>query len=284
MGYNRGEYIHGNTAMSNQDPELAELKERLHDTWSAGDYGLIARGLQRSAEEFLERVDIAAGEDLLDIACGTGQLTIPAARAGANVTGLDLAEQWIGQARQRAAAEDLDARFDVGDAEALPYDDERFDTVISLIGVMFAPRPELAAAEMVRVCRPGGRIVLGNWTAEGFVGEFFRTVSAHVPPPDMPSPLLWGDEETVRERLGPYVADLQVNRGTLRFDYPMSPPDVARHYFAHFGPAKLAYESLDDAGRHALYDDLRQLWQRHNRADDGATRTEGEILEVVAVR
>ncbi len=270
--------------MSNQAPELAELKERLHGTWSAGDYGLIARGLQRSAEAFLERADLAAGEDLLDIACGTGQLTIPAARAGANATGLDLAEEWIEQARNRAAAENLDVRFDVGDAEALPYDDGRFDTVISLIGVMFAPRPEVATAEMVRVCRPGGRIVLGNWTAEGFVGEFFRTVSAHVPPPDVPSPLSWGNEETVRERLGPYVSDLRVSRGMLHFDYPMSPPDVAHHYFAHFGPAKLAYESLDDAGRRALYDDLHQLWERHNQADNGTTRTDGEILEVVAVR
>jgi len=270
--------------MTNQPPEFGELKERLHDTWSAGDYGLIACGLQRSAEAFLERAGVAAGDDLLDVACGTGQLAIPAARAGANVTGLDLAEQWIAQARERAAAEDLDARFEVGDAEALPYDDERFDVVVSLIGVMFAPRPEVATAELVRVCRPGGRIVLGNWTAEGFVGEFFRTVSAHVPPPDMPSPLLWGDEETVRQRLGPHVSDLRLARGMLHFDYPMSPPEVARHYFAHFGPTRMAYESLDETGRQALHDDLRQLWERHNQADDGTTRADGEILEVVAVR
>lgn len=270
--------------MNTQTAELGELKQRLHGTWSAGDYGQIARGLQRSAEAFLDRIGVQAGDELLDIACGAGQLAIPAARAGARVTGLDLAEQWIEQARERAAAEGLEARFDVGDAEDLPYDDARFDIVVSLIGVMFAPRPEVATAEMLRVCRPGGRIVLGNWTAEGFVGEFFRTVAAHVPPPDMPSPLLWGSEDSVRERLGPHVSELRLTRGMLHFDYPMPPDEVAHHYCVHFGPTKMAWESLDEAGRQALFADLESLWRRHNQADDDSTRVDGEILEVVATR
>lgn len=270
--------------MSTQTAEIGDLKQRLHGTWAAGDYGKIARGLQRSAEAFLDDIGVQPGEELLDIACGAGQLAIPAARAGARVTGLDLAEQWIEQARERAAAEGLEARFDVGDAEALPYDDAGFDVIVSLIGVMFAPRPEVATAEMLRVCRPGGRIVLGNWTAEGFVGEFFRTVAAHVPPPDMPSPLLWGNEDTVRERLGPHVSELRLARRMLHFDYPMAPPEVAHHYFAHFGPTRKAWESLDEDGRQALHADLESLWQRHNQADDGTTQVDGEILEVIATR
>lgn len=270
--------------MNQQQSDLAVLKDRLRDTWTAGDYGLIARGLQKSAEAFLDRMSIEPGTDVLDVACGTGQLAIPAARIGANVTGIDLAEEWIEQGRARAADEGLDVRFDVGDAEAMPYPDASFDVVLSMIGVMFAPRPELATAELLRVCRPGGRIILGNWAPEGFVGDFFRTVGGHVPPPDMPSPLLWGDPATVRERLAPHVSDLQMAEGTLHFDYPMPPAEVAKHYFAHFGPTKKAREVLDEDGRRALEADLEALWSRNNQADDGTTQVDAGILEIVAVR
>jgi SAM-dependent methyltransferase len=270
--------------MTHHHPELTELKERLRDTWTAGDYGRIARGLQQSAEDFLGGVPVGKGDALLDIACGTGQVAIPAARAGARVTGLDLAEQWIAQARERAAAEGLDVQFDVGDAEALPYGDDEFDIVISLIGVMFAPRPDVATAEMLRVCRPGGRIVLGNWTPEGFVGRFFKTVGTHVPPPDMASPLLWGDEDTVRERLGPHVRDLRIIRRHIHFDYPMPPAAVVSHYVEHFGPVRNAHRTLDADGRKALESDLEALWSEHNQADDGSTQVDGEILEIVALR
>lgn len=270
--------------MTQQTTDYSELKSALHATWSAGDYGLIAKGMERSAEDFLERASIESGESVLDIACGAGQLAIPAARAGARVTGLDVAEEWIIQARARAAEEGLEARFDVGDAEQLPYDDASFDVVISLIGVMFAPRPEVATAEMLRVCRPGGRIILGNWTPEGFVGEFFRTISSHVPPPDMPSPLLWGDADTVRQRLEPHVSRLQIARSHLHFDYPMPPSQLVAHYINHFGPARNAHAKLDEEGRRAFLDDLIALWQRHSQTDDGTTQVDGEILEVVAVR
>jgi len=270
--------------MTQLPPELAELKKALHGTWTAGDYGRIARGMQQSAEDFLARMTLGGDDRLLDIACGVGQLAIPAARAGARVTGLDLAEQWIEQARERAATEGLDARFDVGDAEALPYDDDSFDVVVSLIGVMFAPRPELATSEMLRVCRPGGRIILGNWTPEGFVGEFFRTVANHVPPPDMPSPLLWGSEEVVRERLGGEVSELRIERTHLHFDYRMPPGEVVAHYVEHFGPVRNAHAALDADGQHALARDLESLWSEYNQADDGTTQVDGEILEIVAVR
>src|SRR5262249_4574299 len=144
---------------------------------------------------------IPLGFRLLDVGCGTGQLTIPAAKRGIRATGLDVAANLVEQARARVAEEDLDVSVDEADAESLPYEDASFDVVASLFGAMFAPRPELVAAELVRVCKPGGRIVLGNWTPEGHVGQMFRVIGKYVPSLPMPSPLLWGDEPTCRQRL-----------------------------------------------------------------------------------
>jgi len=260
------------------------LKEQLAATWSAGDYGIIALSMADSAEEFLARHRPGSGVRMLDVACGSGQLAIPAARAGAEVVGIDISEPWIQQARKRAADGGLDARFDVGDVENMPYDDNRFDLVISLIGAMFAPDPEKAASEMLRVCRPGGRIVMGNWTPEGFVGDFFRTVARHAPPPEMPSPLLWGTEESVRERLDDGVSDLVVTRRMIRFRYTMPPAMVAEHYLEYFGPTRRAVEGLDAEGREGLRADLEALWAGVNDGAPGTTEADGEILEVVAVK
>lgn len=269
---------------SPQPNDIGDLKQKLKTTWSAGDYGLIAKGLEKSAKEFLARASVAPGDRVLDVACGTGQLAIPAARAGARVTGIDIAENWIAQAKERAKAEGLDVRFEVGDAEAMPYEDGEFDIVLSLIGAMFAPRPERVASELLRVTRSGGRIVMGNWTAEGFVGDFFKTVANYAPPPPMPSPLLWGDEATVRERFGGGVAELNFTRSMLHFDYPMPPADVAEHYLEHFGPTRQAVAGLDRDGREALRGDLEKLWRNANQAGDGTTQVDAEILEVVAIR
>lgn len=270
--------------MTTEPENLEELKAGLKATWSAGDYGLIARGLAESAEAFLADQGIGPGERVLDVACGSGQLALPAARAGARVTGLDITEAWIEQGRAQAEAEGLDIAFDVADAEDMPYPDASFDVTMSLIGAMFAPRPERVTAELLRVTRPGGRIVLGNWTPEGFVGGFFRTVARHMPPPDMPSPLLWGDETAVRERLAEGVSDLRLARRALRFRYPMPPEEVTLHYLAHFGPTKRAAEALDTNGRAALRNDLERHWAIHNDAIDGRTEVDAEILEVVATR
>lgn len=269
---------------SGETIDFDTLKQKLKTTWTAGDYGIIARGLERSAEEFLQERPITPGDRVLDVACGAGQLAIPAARAGARVTGIDIAENWIAQAKARAAAEGLDARFDVGDVEAMPYGDASFDAVLSLIGAMFAPRPDRAAAELLRVTRPGGIIVMGNWTVEGFVGDFFRMVAKYAPPPPMPSPLLWGDEATVRQRFGSGVSELELVRGALHFDYPMPPAAVAEHYLEHFGPTRQAVAGLDADGREALRADLDQLWARANTAGDGTTQVDAEILKVTAVR
>ncbi len=269
--------------MSEMISKMEDLKSRLKTTWNTGDYGVVAKGLESSAAEFLARIPFEPGARLLDLACGTGQIALPAAKAGAQATGVDIAPKWIEQARTRANEEGLDVRFDEGDAEELLYDDNSFDLVVSLIGAMFAPRPERVVAEMVRVCRSGGRIVMGNWTPEGFIGQMFKTTAKYVPPPPlMPSPLLWGTEEIVRERLKESVAELQLTRRMYPFAYAFPPSEVVEFYAQYFGPTNRALNILDQTGQMALRHDLEQLWIEHNQASDDKTYVEAEILEVVA--
>ena len=266
-------------------PEMETLKARLKATWMAGDYGTFAKYLEPGALEFLERIAVPAGTKMLDVACGAGQISIPAAREGVRVTGVDIATNSIEQARARAQEEGLEARFEEGDAEVLPYEDASFDLVVSLIGAMFAPRPDRVASELVRVCRPGGRIVMGNWTPEGFVGQMFKVIGRHVPPPAlMPSPLLWGDEATVRERLREGVAELRVTKRLYPFHYPFPPSEVVEHFRTYYGPTNRAFNALDDAGGDALRRDLERLWDEHNTGTDGTTSIESEYLEVIVVR
>ena len=271
--------------MTESTIELEAIKAKQKVTWSAGDYGVVAKTLEASALEFLARVPIESGVRVLDVACGTGQLAFPAAAAGARVTGIDITPSLIEQARARAASAGVDIQFDEGDAEALPYEDGSFDLVISLIGAMFAPRPEVVASELMRVCRPGGRIVMGNWTPEGFIGSFFRTIGKHLPPPSgIPSPLEWGSEDIVRERLKDGVSDLQLTKRDYAFRYPFPPCDVVEYYRTYFGPTNRAFAALDESGQAALQQDLEELWTTNNLSTNGSTYLEAEILEVVAVR
>ncbi len=183
-------------------PEMEALKSRMRAVWMAGDFGVIARSVGNAAIDFVGRLPITAGMDVLDVACGTGNTAIPEAKAGANVTGIDLASNLIEQAIARAAAEGVKAKFEVGDAEDMPYPDASFDIVATMFGAMFAPRPEVTASELKRVCRPGGLIAMANWTPEAFTGMMFRTGAKHVPPPQgLPSPLMWGSEDVVRETI-----------------------------------------------------------------------------------
>lgn len=266
-------------------PEMEALKAKMKSVWSAGDFGKIALLLDAGAEEFIGRLNLQKGERVLDVACGSGNLAIPAARAGAIVTGVDIAPNLIEQARARAADENLECQFDEGDAEQMPYADASFDTVVTMFGAMFAPRPDVTASELVRVCRPGGRIAMANWTAEGFTGKMFKTNARHVPPPpDIPSPVLWGDEETVRGRLREGIAELRLTRRPITFQYPFSPAEVVEYFRQFFGPTQFAFAALDEGGQAALRQDLEQLWSEHNQAGDGTTVVESEYLEVTAVR
>jgi SAM-dependent methyltransferase len=265
--------------------EISALKTRLKATWESGDYGLFATYLEKGALEFFDRVNIPSGVRLLDVGCGAGQLTLPAARKGIRVTGLDLAANLVQQARTKAAEEGLTIQVDEGDAEDLPYADASFDVVMSLIGAMFAPRPELVASEMCRVCRPGGTIIMGNWTPEGHIGQMFKVIGKHVPPPPfVPSPLLWGDETTCRQRFGAGVKDLKITRYMYPFEYPFAPAKVVDFFIEYYGPTKRAFGSLNDASQKALRDDLAALWAQHNRATDGTTRVTAEYIELIGTR
>jgi ubiquinone/menaquinone biosynthesis C-methylase UbiE len=176
-------------------------------------------------------------------------------------------------------------QFDEGDAEALPYADASFDAVVTMFGAMFAPRPEVVAAELKRVCRPGGFIAMANWTPTGLVGQMFKIVSSHVPPPPgMLPPVLWGVDATVRERLSEGFSKLEAQPRMLSFTFPFSPADVVEHFKNYFGPAQKAFAALDESGQAALRPDLEQLWGRNNLETDGTTRIEAEYLEVIAVR
>jgi SAM-dependent methyltransferase len=263
---------------------LDELKTRLRDTWMTGDYGRFSRYMERDAEAFYRRLPIKPGAQLLDVGCGAGQLSLIAARAGVRVTGCDIASNWLVQARRSAAAEGLSVVFEEGDAEALPYGNGTFDAVASLIGAIFAPRPERVAAELTRVCRPGGIIAMANWTGPGFVGQMFKTIAKHIAPSGMPSPVLWGDEPTVRERLGSGVATLECSSHLYELSYPFSPADVVEFFRANYGPMTRAFASIGEEAQRQLRDELTGLWSRHNRATDGTTRVDAEYLQVVAVR
>jgi len=270
--------------MSADPPDLVQLKSRMKSTWMAGDFGQIANFIAPEGANFVARLGIAPGTRVLDVACGTGNTAIPAARAGASVTGLDIATNLLEQATKRAAAEQVQIRFDEGDAEDLPYGDHSFDVVLTMFGAMFAPRPERVAAELIRVCRPGGLIAMANWTPQGFVGKSFQVTSKLVPPPPVPPPVLWGDEAVVRQRLAPGIAELACTRQNVRLAYPFSPKETVAFFCRYFGPTHTAYSRLDTAGQAALVQQLEALWEEHNVAKDGTTAVDGEYLDVRATR
>ncbi len=267
-----------------QENGIQTLKSRLHSTWTAGDYDLFSRYMENDARAFYERLDVPPGNQLLDVACGSGQLSLIAAREGVNVTGVDIAENLVERARSRAEAQKLTAWFKVADAEDLPFSDASFDVVVSLIGAMFAPRPDRVAAELLRVCVPSGTIAMANWTAGGFIGQMFKTISRFIAPANMPSPVLWGDEGVVKERFGNGVSDLKMTKRFYTFDYPFPPSDVVDFFRQYYGPMNRAFASLDAAGQQRLHEELEALWSANNRAQGGFTVVEAEYLEVIATR
>ncbi len=265
-------------------PEIDGLKARLEETWTAGNYDLFSRYMERGAQVFYDQLDISAGCQLLDVACGSGQLALWAARDGVKVTGVDLAPNLVRRAQARANAEGLNARFVQGDAEALPFEDASFDVVTSLIGAMFAPRPEFVAQELLRVCSPGGTIAMANWTSEGFVGQMFKTFARFIAPSGMPAPVLWGNEAVVRERLGAGVSDLKMRRRHYSFDYPFPPSEVVELFRQCYGPTNRAFASLSEDAARELRADLEILWSLHNRGGAELTFVDAEYLEVIAIR
>jgi ubiquinone/menaquinone biosynthesis C-methylase UbiE len=265
--------------------DIGFLKAKLRATWIAGDFGQIAKAYTEGAVEFVDRLELRPGQTVLDVACGTGNSALPAARSGAVVTGVDIAPNLIEQARENAAREGLSIDFEVGDAEQLAFPAASFDAVITMFGAMFAPRPPVVAAEMLRVCRPGGFVAMANWTPNGFVGQTFAIVAKHFPPPPgVPPPVLWGVEETVRERFGANVSNLQITRQNITFSFPFSPEEVVEHFRNFFGPMQVAFDALDVEGQAAMRHDLEQLWIENSRFRGGNTEGESEYLSVVATK
>jgi SAM-dependent methyltransferase len=260
------------------------VTDRVRATWSSGDFGRIATGYERGAAEFIARLGLLSKDRVLDVACGTGNLAIPAARTGASVVGIDIAPNLISQAKERAKSEGLSVEFRVGNAERLPHADATFDAVVTMFGAMFAARPERAAAELLRVTRSGGRIAMANWTPTGFVGQMLKTTVKYAPAPaGVPSALLWGTDESVNERLGPGLASLVLTRRLITFEYPFGPEETVNLFRLWYGPTLRAFASLDESGRKLLQKDLVELWSEHNLATDGTTRVHSEYLEVIGV-
>lgn len=259
------------------------LTARARSVWTSADFLPVARSFARGAEEFVSRLALRPGESVLDVACGTGNLAIPAARAGACVTGIDIAPNLIAQARLEARSAGCDVAFEVGDAEALPYMDGQFDTTITMFGAMFAYRAERTAAELLRVTRPGGRVAMASWTPEGLIGRMLRVHAAVVAPPaGVPSPLEWGREDVVRARLGSRVTSVTSARRTLELRFPFPPAAVTELFATSYGPTVATLRAADLDGASRLRQDLTRLFQENNAAADGGTTLVGEFLEVYA--
>lgn len=263
---------------------LDGLKAKQQKTWASGDYGAVAALIHPMSEALVQAADLSAGSRVLDVATGTGNAAIAAARCLCEVTAVDYVTELMDRGRARAEAEHLPVTFREGDAERLPCDDGEYDAVLSVVGVMFAPDQEQAAAELLRVCRPGGTIALANWTPDGFIGHLFKTVGRHVPPPPGVRPAVeWGDEARLRELFGDRVTGLRVTRREFVFRFASA--DAFADYFrTHYGPTLKAFEALDEAAGKLLRDDLVELADRYNAATDGTVKIPSAYAEVLAYK
>ena len=261
------------------------LTDRSRRIWSAGDYDRISVGFRDEAASFAGRFGLSAGRDVLDAACGSGNVTIPAARTGATVTGVDIVPQLLRAAQSWAEAEDLAITLDEGSVEALPYEDASFDVVLSMFGVMFAARPEAVVRELARVTRPGGLVALANWTRGGFVGRMLTMHSSLVPPPaEVASPLLWGDEEVLARWFDKDTWEIGTYRRVLTFRYPCTPSGTAELFRSAYGPTVRVFEALNEDRRAQFAAALEDHWVTHQRYGATDTVVDSEYLELVAVR
>ncbi|MFL5771141.1 MAG: class I SAM-dependent methyltransferase [Chloroflexota bacterium] len=271
-------------AASPAPPDLAAVKRRQQATWSSGDYHMIGTQIQIVSELLIEALDVHATERVLDVATGSGNAALAAARRGCSVVGVDYVPALLERARRRRDAEGLDAEFIEGDAEDLPFPDGEFDVVASVFGAMFAPDQERAAAELVRATKRGGRIGLAAWTPDGFIGQFFKTNARHVPPPaGVRSPIQWGTPERLQELFADSAADIRVARREYTFR-ARTPEDWIESFRRWYGPTLKSFEAVGDDGREALETDLVALIGSFNRATDGTVVAPSEYLEAVIVK
>ena len=271
------------TAAAPVTVDLAAVKQKQQAAWSSGDYAVVGVTLQIVGESLCEAADILSGERVLDVAAGNGNATLAAARRWARVTSTDYVPQLLERGRSRAQAEGLDIEFRVADAEALPFDDGSFDAVLSTFGVMFTPNQEKAAAELLRVCRRGGRVAMANWTPEGFIGQLFKTIGKHVPPAaGVKSPALWGTQARLQELFGAGAADISCEKRHFNFRYE-SPAHWLDVFRTWYGPVHKAFAAVGDKAP-ALEQDLLDLMATFRRKNTQALVVPGEYLEVVIVR
>jgi ubiquinone/menaquinone biosynthesis C-methylase UbiE len=265
-------------------PDLAAIKQRQQQTWAAGDYALVGSTLNIIGELLCEAVDLRAGQRVLDVATGNGNAALAAARRFGTVTGLDYVPALLDQGRERATADGLGVTFIEGDAEALPFPDASFDVVLSTLGCMFAPDQEQVARELLRVCRPGGKIGLANWTPDGFIGQMFRVTARYAPPPPgLASPVQWGTQQRVRELFGDGVASVQAERRSFVFRYHSFEHWLA-FFRAYYGPVQKAFRALDADQQESYAAELRSLVAHYNQSGDETMVVPSDYLEVVAVR
>ncbi len=271
-------------AAERTQPDLAAIKARQQSAWSSGDYAVVGTTLQIVGEQLCEALDLRPGCAVLDVAAGNGNATLAAARRWCAVTSTDYVPALLRRGRERAAADGLSVEFREADAEALPFADASFDIVLSTFGVMFTPDQDKAAAELLRVCKPGGKIGLANWTPDGFIGQLFRTLGKYLPPPaGVKSPALWGTRGRLEELFGPDAASISAEPRMFVFRYrsPQHWIDVFRTFY---GPLLKAFEALGDDARAALSRDVLALIDDFNMAQDGTMVAPSEYLEIVITK
>ena len=265
-------------------PDLAALKTRQQAAWSSGNYAIVGATLQIVGEELCEALDLKAGSKVLDVAAGNGMASLAAARRWCDVTSTDYVPALLERGKARAAAEGWQIDFTEADAENLPFDDNSFDTVISTFGVMFTPNQDRAAAELMRVCKPKGRIGLANWTPDGFIGQVFKTLGKHLPPPaGARSPAVWGTSARLHDMFDAGARSIRTESRLFKFRY-RSPSHFLDVFKTYYGPVLKAFAALEPAKQEDLHNDLHALIVRMNRSGDDTMVVPSEYLEVVITK
>ena len=268
----------------NPTPDYTVIKAKQQATWGAGDYGRIGVTLQITGEQLCEAMDLRAGSTVLDVAGGNGNASLAAARRFCKVVSTDYVPALLDQSATRAIAEGLTIEYQQADAENLPFTDQSFDNVVSTFGVMFTPNQTQAAAELLRVCKPGGKIGLANWTPNGFIGQLFKTIGQYIPPPSgVHSPAAWGTKAFLNTHFGAFAKEIEINERWFVFRY-QSPQHWLDVFATYYGPTLKAFETLDEVKRQALQDDILNLINTFNRAQDGTMVVPSSYAEVVITR
>lgn len=265
-------------------PDYTAIKAKQNAAWASGDYALIGTTLQIVGEQLAEAMDLQPGSSVLDVAAGNGNATLAFARRWCDVTSTDYVEDLLARGHRRADAEGLPVTFRIADAEQMPFEPASFDAVVSTFGIMFAPNQAMASEELLRMCRPDGKIGMANWTPDGFIGQMFKTIGKHiVPPAGLQSPAVWGDTAWIEDTFARHIRSLAIEQRNFMFRY-RSPEHFVEVFRTYYGPVHKAFLALDTEGQAALAQDLMSLIARFNTATDGSMRVPSSYLEIVMTK